>query len=119
MIYRGLLGFVKNISFVWRGDIGHLTARSYSSENKRLKWYGFVIYDMSIGIMLVERSNPTKRTLGNGKHSNLPEESTPEVLSTPHVLPNSAYQWIEVKKELPPKRVEVLVYHPSAGFAIA
>lgn len=28
-------------------------------------------------------------------------------------------KWIETKKEMPPKCVEVLVYHPSAGYAIA
>lgn len=29
------------------------------------------------------------------------------------------FRWVEFKKEKPPRRVEVLVYHPTSGFAIA
>ena len=47
---------IKSISIIWRGDLGSITSMFYNTEEKRLKFYGLVIYDVGIGITLVERS---------------------------------------------------------------
>ena len=45
---------LKKIILVWGGDVGNLCNLFYNEET-RLKWYGLVIFDISIGVMIVKR----------------------------------------------------------------
>ena len=49
-----MLNKLKKIILVWGGDVGNLCNLFYNEET-RLKWYGLVIFDISIGVMIVKR----------------------------------------------------------------